>query len=330
MAKFCTKCGNPVEDGQVCLCTETPPMQGVKDRLSDILGKVANLIGLDLGSNHVLNPYERGQQIVPDNIRADEGEQPIKQYNLALLRSRILFKRAEGRLQVTNKRLIFRATGISLTGNTVLQHEFAIPEIAGVEIRKSNRFSFLSLFAAVIGSLIVCGAANSIFSSILTTSAFSSLVAYLIAFVSGASFFLFKKKFWLKLLLLSIGMSVMPVLTNSITLSAVMLGGEHIVKSLLTFPNLVASLLDILWILGVILVCMVPDLKVCIKTKSAGDAIQIRRKIWGFGLKQHDEFSGFSEVLPAADTDCAAKELGAMIDDLQTLGDMAIEKWKEN
>ena len=73
--------------------------------------------------------YERGMQIVPDNLRINEGEIPIRQYDVAVLRSRLQFMRAEGRLQVTNKRLLFRATGRSLRGRTTLQHEFAVDEI---------------------------------------------------------------------------------------------------------------------------------------------------------------------------------------------------------
>ena len=49
----------------------------------------------------------------------------------------------------------------------------------------------------------------------------------------------------------------------------------------------------------------------------------------GFSLKNHNEYTGFSEVLPWTDTDKAINEIGAMIDDLQTMGDYAIEKWKE-
>ena len=79
------------------------------------------------------NVYERGMKIVPDCISADEGEIPIRQYVVAKLRTLHKLNWAEGRLQITNKRVIFRAPGHALMGRTVLQHEFAIDEIAGVE-----------------------------------------------------------------------------------------------------------------------------------------------------------------------------------------------------
>ena len=74
-------------------------------------------------------------QIVPDNLTLNEGrEVPIRQYDVAELRSRLKLERAEGRLQVTNKRLLFRATGRSVRGKTTLQHEFALDDMKGFEI----------------------------------------------------------------------------------------------------------------------------------------------------------------------------------------------------
>ena len=43
-----------------------------------------------------------------------------------------------------------------------------------------------------------------------------------------------------------------------------------------------------------------------------------------------DEYSGFSEVLPGKDADLAIKEIGAIINDIKTLGDFAVEKWQQN
>ena len=42
------------------------------------------------------------------------------------------------------------------------------------------------------------------------------------------------------------------------------------------------------------------------------------------------EYTDFGEVRPGKDTDLMITELGTLIDDIQTIGDMAIDKWKEN
>ena len=42
-----------------------------------------------------------------------------------------------------------------------------------------------------------------------------------------------------------------------------------------------------------------------------------------------EEYSGFAEVIPWEDADLAIKEIGAIINDVKTLGDMGVEKWKD-
>ena len=94
-------------------------------------------------------------------------------------------------------------------------------------------------------------------------------------------------------------------------------------------PEIIASIITIILVINLIIVCLVPELRIVIKTKSAGEALQIRKKVWGFFLKQNNEYTDFGEVLPWEDTDKAINELGALIDDIQTMGDLAIEKWQD-
>ena len=114
---------------------------------------IKNRMGIGVPEQNAADTYERGMDIVPDCIKAGENEIPVKQYNIVVLRNLLKFERAEGRLQITNRRVVFRAAGRSAGGRTALQHEFNINEIAGVEARRNCKFSFLYLiFAAIIVS----------------------------------------------------------------------------------------------------------------------------------------------------------------------------------
>lgn len=72
-----------------------------------------------------------------------------------------------------------------------------------------------------------------------------------------------------------------------------------------------------------------------LKAKGASSfAINIRR---GGGVKrlikrssdaEQDNHTGFSEILPLKDTEKCIRELGAIINDIQKMGDYAVEKWK--
>jgi len=108
-----------------------------------------NRMGIGSPERNETDTYERGMKIVPECIAATENEIPVKQYNIAILRNLLRFERAEGRLQVTNKRVIFRAAGTSVRGRTSLQQEYAIDEVAGIEARNNYKFNFLYLLFAL-------------------------------------------------------------------------------------------------------------------------------------------------------------------------------------
>lgn len=147
--KYCQNCGRTLLAGDICECD-------IKNRSTrkTIISKLLNFLGLDIPENN--NIYERNMYIVPECITENEGEIPIKQYNIAVLRSRFKFMRAEGRVQITNNRLLFRATGRSLTGDTILQKEFAINAISGIEARIDSRFNISEmLFGILINVFLV-------------------------------------------------------------------------------------------------------------------------------------------------------------------------------
>lgn len=272
--------------------------------------------------------YERGMQIVPDNLTLNEGEVPIRQYDVAVLRSRLKLERAEGRLQVTNKRLLFRATGRSVRGKTTLQHEFALDDMKGFEIHKDYRFSFLDLLAALICAFLV----GSIFGGMVTALFRSSAVmagifGLLLGAASVVPFFLLYRRFFLKLLCSAAGtMSVLPVFAMS-RMAARYGGGGW--SFLLGLSAIVLVCAFVVLIAGIFLFSFKPNLVFDFKTMGGGAPIQIRRKVGGLFGANRMEYSGFNEVLPAADTERALREVGALINDIQKMGDRAIEQWKD-
>ena len=94
------------------------------------------------------------------------------------------------------------------------------------------------------------------------------------------------------------------------------------------FADFFSTVILLVWLLNMIFVALVPDLVLIIKTNSASEAITIRRKQFATLFKQEMEYTGFSEVLPDKDIDIFVSEIGALIHDIQALGDMGIDKWK--
>jgi len=324
---YCRYCGKPLNENEICECQKNKKKE-LKDlsfnEISPIINKIKDKIITSI-SNGNLSFYERGKQIVPDCIQPDQGEIPIKQYNIARLRSVLKGMNAEGRLQITNKRLIFRATGASLLGKTVLQHEFDISELAGIEIRKDHRISILNFIVFIFIWFIISGITKDVFNVLAN-------VSYTIAFlcVIGLAVATILLQFTLK------GMYLIKYLLLSIACGGMMVvGTERLAYVLLVPANALYGLLDValiaMMILNLLVISFVPNLVICIKTKGGSAPIEIRRRELHFFTKMADQqYTGFSDVMPWEDTYTAINEIGAIINDINTIGDDAIEKWKEN
>lgn len=330
MAKFCPYCGRPLSDGQKCSCAQSASAQTPefninidKAAVKSFFEKMKNRMGLGDPESNKTDAYEKKKKIVPECIRANEGEIPVKQYEIAKLRNRLIgipYSTARGRMQVTNKRVIFRAPGRCIAGRTTLQHEFAIDEIAGIEARREFSFSFWDLLFGSWG-VALGGAVMTWF--LLTITNQNPVALTFLGFLFGAAlicpFFLVKKLWFLKLI--GLGGACMSFFTTSMALRG-FLNGLYI------FFGILATIITIF--------CMVvfaikPNLVLSIKTKSASDGISIKRKKAPFFLffgGNVEENTGFTEVLPLDDAEKCIREINAMVTDIQKLGDFGIEKWK--
>ena len=350
---FCTKCGRKLEDGEVCNCQSVADTSAgdvfnpynsvqpnsntvsvddkdvvinidtdkVKKGISDAVGKFAT--GVDKISEQKVKydsstSFESGMKIVPDCIAANDGEIPIKQYDFAKLRNRLTLENARGRIQVTNKRIIFRAAGQSLFGKSVLHQEFRIDEIAGVEIRNKPEFNFLSLIFGIIITAIFGGGVGFALTSLIgNSSAASDVYKRQVTFLAATNR-IFEKFYGIRQILLSIA-------CGSI-LAQVMSYYDN------AFMIFCVALLALACLINLFLYSIVPNLVAIFKT-GASAAIEIKREpIMGLlsflFVAKDDQNSGYQEILPWKDTDIAIRELGTMIDDIKTMGDAAIEKWK--
>lgn len=335
MANFCSRCGKPLADGETCSCAGQAPVFNV-DSAKGYVESMKNRMGIGDPELNKGDAFEKDKLIIPDCVKANEGEIPVKQYKVATLQNRILgipYTKAVGRMQVTNKRVIFRAPGRCLAGRTTLQHEFAIDELAGVEARREYVFNgwdlIIGLIVAVLGGSIITALINAMCSSgIREGETAGAIILTLLLGVAGCvPFFMIKKKWLLKLLCL--GGSFMPMLSIGGTVSQIGKytdsGASEFFGGFLTFLGFI-SLIFALFTLFIY--AIKPNLVLLIKTKSASEAIDIKRKkIALFGGKE-EEHTGYTEVIPAEDAERCIREIDAMINDIQKLGDFGIEKWK--
>ena len=262
----------------------------------------------DLNTN---DPYEHNVPIVPDCIQAEENEVVVKQYNIARLRTRLKFMKAEGRMMITNRRVLFRAAGTSLTGNILQEHQFNLDEIGGIEMHKDYKFSILSFLGCILLDVAAVYLTQTIFRS--TSSGGTIAVGIILGILGLIPTFVVYKRFWLKLLCAIVG-------SGCFSMAMAAAGKSGFLSALVVIANIIV-------LIDLIVVCFVPNLVIKVKTKGATGAVVIGSQKAMFRRKTGDDYSGFAEVMPWEDTIMAMNEIGTMIDDLQKQGDYAIEKW---
>ncbi len=305
MDNYCKHCGEKLTPGQEHDC----PKKITWTKIKAYILKIVNKIGPneDVDESEWL---EKGKSIVPDVVDQNDGEITVKQYEVAFLRSRLKGCEADGKMQITNKRILFRAAGKSLIGRTVYQSEFDISHIEGIEVCKDYRFMWLDFFIALalMGWSIGLGAGiGSLIAS--AKNAFLAVLQIMMGTATTIPFFMIRKHYKVKIFLTGLGLG----LISSAGATSELLG-----YNLLMILSIVAGLYTlVLFFTSVFFSLFQPNLAIVVQSSTAASAI-----------KAVAVYSGYDEVLPSKDTDLVIKEIGAVINDIKTLGDFGVEKWK--
>lgn len=261
------------------------------------------LLGLgDSDKNDTRGCFERGKRIVPDLIAPAKGEIPVRQYHVCNVRARAKGLWQEGRVQVTNKRVLCRLSGRSFIGREQKHMEFQLDQIAGISLVNGTRFSVGDLIFGLLLSMIM----------IWIGTFFGRLpvfLAYVLAVASAAPFFMLKKKFFVKILSLSAGIGS-AVWAMNMTYS-------EFAQKLGLFLSLI---LLILVACSIALFSMKPGLSFTVTTK-CDSAVPV-------SVVGGRRISFNAEILPGDDAEKMGREIGSMIEDLQKYGDEALKKWK--
>ncbi|MBO5934643.1 MAG: UbiA prenyltransferase family protein [Clostridia bacterium] len=261
------------------------------------------------------DPYERGLNIVPDIIKPCDGEVPIKQFNVGKFRSFFSFKWAEARIQVTNKRVIFRCSGKSPLGKDFTQAEHSIDELIGLNFSKGVRFSLLTFAIVLLINLVIGGICSAISFGLcegLDTNIVSSLIGFA-GFVGlfAAMIFLKKKYFY---------NSMISAAAFGLNLGAVTDSSNDFFHGLSVILTIVTVLILLYYMIKV---SLKPSASLTFTTRNAS------KDIMGMFSPRIAKANIAAEVLPACDTETAFAEISAIINDVQKMGDYAIEKWKK-
>jgi hypothetical protein len=93
--------------------------------------------------------------LIQHNVTPAEGEQSVRTYCCTRYKSSFLGIQTEGYLGVTNKRVIYQATGSSTGGRSVIQSEVPIADVSGLTSFKGIYFSILHLLGVLILTSVI-------------------------------------------------------------------------------------------------------------------------------------------------------------------------------
>ncbi|MCL2528452.1 MAG: hypothetical protein FWE42_08530 [Defluviitaleaceae bacterium] len=369
---FCTQCGNQLPEGQVCACTiklppEPPPVLANEPKIqksqstipkvekhaqskpipANIKTYVDKPVTTKEANEKVIETPHASANMVPGQVKPMSGEVPIKQYHIANINNLLRINRTAGYLEITSKRIIYRAEKHTYISSSTTHNEFAIEEIAGLEVTNNHRFS---IARCAIGLTIIAGFSALIAWAViaLTFGFFGdaytvdfmtrptlrqvlpwvferlgqdrhadignlSMITGLIAGFGGiALFFLFKGKLLLKQFLL--GMSFGGFAAVALTYN--------------TYAFVLLALSSLCAIFGLGLFSTVSDLVISVLNKG-GDKVCLVRARRLADIFHGSYGIGYAEIAPTDETDAAAQELGAIIGDVQKLGVDGVERWRE-
>lgn len=266
--------------------------------------------------------------LLSNNVTPAEGEMGVRAYHCTYYRSRLLGLKASGYLEVTNKRVIFQAQGSSSAGQSIIQSEVPIADVSGISSYKGTFFSLGHL----LGGLLVSAFAYILMPTILTLlgtvinmdyDTYVGMIWVLTLIFFAASFFLPYKSIWRCVLAAAATGSLMAMTTRSIF------------RSFLSFGNNIGwEMLVILILLIYTLFCIInysrrPTFSLSIGSKGGSSTPINISGATGFGI--FDIAAGKALTAePAEQAEPMLKQLGAVVLDIQTLGDFGINKWKAN
>ena len=289
-------------------------------------------------------------KLLEDHLTPAEGEQVVKTYHCTTLDPMLLRvgSRINGYISVTNKRLIYFANGYSgfgAKGNSRVSIELPIADVCNVEQAIGTRFDMVRLIVGLITAILCSSLAN-------------ILVDYLIyQFMpnTGSNLDQFRLQFFLKIVLATflVAQSLLVPwnrLTRMILAAtgAGIIGGSVINQiGILDLRHLLPmglnSALDMyMWMSQVFgslaflfvfwcLYWFIRMIYLVVAISSKGGQIY-PIYITGFSLRSRSNIAALtaSTLSPATDADKMFKELGALVTDIQTLGDHGIKKWSQN
>lgn len=276
--------------------------------------------------------------LLADHLTPAEGEKTVRTYHCTSLSSRLLNLKAEGYLTITNKRVVFYGSGRSGGETSILQSEVPVADVSGITCFKGMYFSLVHFLAALFGPVlmwIVLGPIGAVFVGAATLllsgsgSAAPQIILLLVALaVVAATSTRPRTSIWRPLgatlgTLMALGATGAALLSS---VSGALFGRSRGETDITALAILIAVILGIYALVCCAWYARRPTMSLAIGSKGGSNTPIAISGLSGVGLYNTTAMRALTAE-PAEDAEGMIRELGAMISDIQSLGDFGIQKW---
>jgi len=340
--KKCSNCGFENSDNyQYCMkCGKLLPIATPQDPSSNL--PPVPPMSVEYQSN------SKRFKLLVENLAPAEGEAEVKSYHCTSFKSALFNLKAEGHLVVTNKRVVFHASGLSFAGKSILQSEVPIEDVSGISFYKGSYISLMHILGAFFFSIIVGGLANGIITALISSAVNSirnnpsatmnslnslqtsiQVVLWLLAIGSLiASFFFSRNKIFRPALVVtsSFLFAELSGLGALLSVYSLFIGSQQGTGNsswilILSFLVGIYALVCIFWY------ARRPTMSLTVGSKGGSSTPIAISGISSFGIYNTSASKALSAE-PAEDAEILLKELGAMVMDIQLLGDLGTQHWR--
>ncbi|NSL86065.1 hypothetical protein ECE50_004430 [Chitinophaga sp. Mgbs1] len=274
--------------------------------------------------------------ILNKTIAPTEGEISIKSYFCTSFNSFLFGIKANGFLEVTNKRLLFQAMGSGITRTpSVIHSEVPISEVVGINIYKGKAFNLLRLIAGVLIFVITAMLAGFLLTFLLSALDNSPVFYQFIIWVLFLAS-LFLAYFYHQQPGLDEDSRGLDAKDNSLQELLIVAAGTgaliSMAKGAMSYSpygsaKIALPVIFLTFLYALYRYSKKPAFSLMVHSKSGSNAIV---KITGpspMGAANSVASKALS-ARPAKDSILVLKELGALVLDIQNLGEYGIEKWR--
>lgn len=262
-----------------------------------------------------------------------DGEEIVRQYHCTQFRSKILGIEADGIMAVSNRRVIFHASGTSTSGNSVILSELPIADVSGITAYKGTFFSFKHILFAIFVSLLASSIVSGVLAALsMLDTTFGTILGWLCGIGLGAAALVYKPE--------TSRISLLGSIMGSCALSSFsVIVGSSLVSLFNPFANrgsTFGKLLAVLFMLSAFIVWVITliryakreTMSIMIGSRAGASKPIAIAGMSRMGIADSAAPKALLEAEPLPDMGRMIKELGALILDIQTLGEHGITKWK--